>query len=119
MQQREPALKNLAGKSLPTIQILRIAPVELTHPLREIAFGRFDDEMIMTVHLAPGMTAPAKARTDPSKDLEPAAPVVIVAIDRFPAITARRHVINGAGVFDSEGSCHGKMLLADMLDYKT
>ncbi len=83
------------------IKILRIDPVELPHPLREIAFGCFNDDMIMIIHQAPGMAAPVKARTDPSENIELGAPVVIVAIDRFTAITSRCHMIKRVSVFDS------------------
>lgn len=49
---------------VPTVVRLRMTPIQLTHAEREIRLRRLDEEMIVVVHQAVGVTEPAVAIND-------------------------------------------------------
>lgn len=61
---REWLLKNVADATMGTVESLGVNPIELSHALGEIAFDRFDHNVIVIGHLAPSMTYPIKPFTD-------------------------------------------------------
>ncbi len=91
---------------VPAVDLLGVHPVELPHAGRKIAFGRFNDQMVVIGHLAPGVDRPVVALADLRQDVEPDLPVGIVQINIFPPITARRDMVQTTGEFQSERTRH-------------
>ena len=56
---------------MPTVVRLGIAAIQLAHTQRQIGLRRFDQEMIVIVHQAVGMTEPAIAIDDMGEEREP------------------------------------------------
>jgi hypothetical protein len=84
----EPALKNVPDPPMPPIGGLGIDAVQLAHPFRKVAVGRFDEEMVMVVHEAIGMAKPIVPRNNLSHDAEEVLPISIVNKDVCPGVTA-------------------------------
>ena len=68
---REPSLEEMPDSMMPTIVRRGIAAIQLAHTQRQIGLRRFDEEMIVIVHQAGGMTEPAIASDDMSEEREP------------------------------------------------
>ena len=99
-------LKQVPDEMMPSIDMLRIRPVELTYALRKICFDRFDQQMVVIGHLAKAMNDAVVAFTHLCKNLQPNSAIGFIAIDRIAPVTARRHVVQRAGKVESEWSCH-------------
>ena len=91
---------------MPSIDMLRIRPVELTYALRKICFSRFDQQMVVIGHLAKAMDDAVVAFTHLRKNLQPNPAIGFIAIDRVTPVTARSHMVQRAGKVESEWSCH-------------
>ena len=101
------------------IGILRVHAVELPHAGAEIAFHRFDDEVVVVAHLAPCVNPPVVAFTNLREDRKPCQAVGVVVIDVLTPVAARGYVIQAAGNFKTEGTGHGKSINGEMLFCKT
>jgi hypothetical protein len=99
-------LKQVPDEIMPSIDMLRIHPVELTHALRKICFDRFDQQMVVIGHLAKAMDNAVVAFTHFRKNLQPNPAIGFIAIDGVTPVTARRHMVQRTGKVESEWSCH-------------
>jgi hypothetical protein len=70
---------------------LRVNPVELMHPLREVGLRRLDDDVIMVGHCSVGVTPPVEWAVHLPERIQPNTAVFIVMIDRLtPASLMRK-----------------------------
>jgi len=81
-------LKQVPDELMPSIDMLRIHPVELTYALRKICFGRFDQQMVVIGHLAKAVDDAVVAFTHLRKNLQPNPAIGFIAIDRVTPVTA-------------------------------
>ena len=92
-----PSLKNVPGTLVSAIESLRVDPIELSHPVRQVPVNGLDKQMIMVIHQAVGMTEPIESRHHLLKDGEKLFPVFLLCIDRFSGISPGGHVIDRSG----------------------
>jgi hypothetical protein len=96
-----------------TVYVLSVDAVELTHPLGEVGFRGFDDQMVVIGHLAPGVAVPIESLANGAQDGEPLESVGIVEEDVLTPVTSRGDVVETAGKFDAQGAGHGGRLEAE------
>ncbi len=95
-------LENMSAPLVARIGSLRVDAVEEAHAIGKVGFWRFDDQMVMIRHLAPGMNAPSIAGADFANEIEPGGSVDIVPVDGFAAVAAGCDVIQAARKGDSQ-----------------
>jgi hypothetical protein len=76
-----------------TVEALRINTVELPHPLCQIGFRRFDQEVVVIAHLAPGVTHPIETLANLGKNLQPNLAVSVRQVNIFPPVSPRGDVV--------------------------
>lgn len=104
----EAALKQMPDSSMPAIEGLGIAPIELAHAEREIRLWGFEQEMIVIVHQTVGMAEPAVPIDDVGQEREKGGTILLIPHDVLPRIATTGDVIDGARVFDAQGAGHGR-----------
>ena len=104
---REAPLEQMPDPMMASIRGLRIPPVELAHPLREIRPGRLDQQMVVIVHQTIGTAAPAEAIDDMGQECQEYAPVLVIGGDVLPGIAATRDMIHRTGKFNTQRTGHG------------
>jgi len=95
------ALEKMTRPTVESIEQLRVHAVQLPHAESQIAVRRLDEEMIMVVHEAVGMTDPIVAFVHVLKGVQEPDAVLVAFEDRLPLITARSDVVNSTGIFNS------------------
>ena len=83
------------------IDILGVDAVKVAHAGGEIAFHRFDYEVVVVAHLAPGVNPPVVAFAGFGKNGEPPKAVGIIAVDVLTPVAARGNVIQATSQFES------------------
>lgn len=92
------------------IKKLRIDAVQLPHTQGQVAVWRLDQEVIVVIHHAVGMTEPVIPLIDMLKCIQEVDSVLIVFENGFLFIAAGGDVIDGTGVFYAEGAGHAAMV---------
>ena len=100
------ALEQMACSLMTLIKKLCIDPVQLPHAQGEIAVRRLDQEVIVVVHHAVGMTEPVIPFIDVLERVQEVGAVLVVFENGLLFIAARGDVIDGTGVFYAEGAGH-------------
>lgn len=101
------ALKDVSYASVTPIVGLSVSAVELSHPLREVALGGLDDQVVVVVPQTVSMTKPVKAVNHLCHGVEEQITVLIVMKDVLAGITSGGKVVNSTGILDSERPAHG------------
>ena len=103
----EAPLEDVTHTAVTAIELLGIHAIQLAHPGRKVAFGGFDDQMIVIGHLAPGMDGPVVALAALGQGFQPDFAVDVVDKDILAPIPARGHVIKTAREFEphADGTC--------------
>ena len=65
----------------------------------QISFGGFEQEMIMVVHQAIGITAPLLLLDFLAQEVEKATPICVIKIDGPSPVPTGRHMIKGTLIF--------------------
>ena len=60
------------------------------------------------------MAHPIETPPDLAEDLQPGLAVIILEIDVFTPVTPAGDVIKTTGQLDSQGTCHGRIVLSEM-----
>lgn len=94
----------MSHAAVAAVDRLGVNPIQLTHAGREIAFGGFNDQMIVIGHLAPGVYLPVEALAALRQNLEPGEAILIVLVDIFPAVTARGDMVESASKLYTKGT---------------
>ena len=92
-------LKDMSNPPVPAIEVLRVKTVQLPHSMAEVAFNRFDHDVIMVPHLAVGMHMKIETAADQAHNAEPFLSISIVNENKPMVITASGHVVEGARKF--------------------
>jgi len=77
----EPAFEDVPAAPVPSVEQLRIAAVQALHAGREAGGGRLDDEVIVGVHQAVRLDAPAELPRGSREHVEEVQPVDVIAED--------------------------------------
>src|SRR6266508_1528595 len=100
------ALEQMACPLMTFIKKLGIDADQLPHTQGEIAVRRLDQEVIVVVHHAVCMTEPVISFIDMLKRVQEVDAVLVVFENCLLFIAAGSNVIDGTGVFYTEGSGH-------------
>ena len=68
----------------------------MPHPLRQIAIGGFDEQVIMVVHQAVCMAHPMIALDDALQSHQEAVAVVVIMVDGEAGVASRGDMVEGA-----------------------
>lgn len=103
-----------------TVKILGVNPVDVPHPLGEIALKRFHHQVVMVGHKAIGMTEPVEPFDCLSENGQEPLSVLVVFKYRQPGIPPRSNMIECTRKFQSKWSRHfednitGKLIIQDL-----
>lgn len=84
----EAALQNVSNTPVSSIESLRKHAVEQLHPLREVGYWGFNEQMIMVVHQTIGMTCPIKSIDHASEIYQKSLAIFVVNKDVLTNIAA-------------------------------
>jgi hypothetical protein len=90
-------LEEVSDPAVPTVELLRIAPVQPVHSPRKLGEIGLDDEMEVVRHQTCGVKRPFEALERYGQEREEGAPVEIVVRDLRPSRSADGHVERPAG----------------------
>jgi co-chaperonin GroES (HSP10) len=93
---------------MPSVEGLRVVPVEALEAGRELLHGRLDDEVVVVRHQAERVELPVMLPDDHAEEPEEEAAVVVVAIDRDAPGTARGDVEVAVGEDVARKSGHSE-----------
>jgi hypothetical protein len=79
------------------VEGLRVLPVQVAHPVRQVRLRRLDEQVVMVAQQAADVEAPAVAAHDAPQDLNEGKAIVCVAEDRGFVVPLRADVVVGAG----------------------
>lgn len=97
----EAALEQMANSLMRPITGLRVAAVQLPHPLGQVWRRGFTHEMIVIVHQTIRMAQPPIAVHHVSKERPEHPPVGIRRDDRLPRVAATGDMIDGVRKLDA------------------
>ena len=104
------ALEQMASPLMTFIKKLGIDPVQLPHSEGEITVRRLDQEVIVVVHHAVGMTEPIVSFINVLERVQEVDAVLVVFENGLLFVSAGGDVIDGTGVFYAEGAGHAAMV---------
>ena len=87
----------MTDQRMSPVESLRELPVQLPHAPSQIAVHRLQQQMVVIGHLAERMYHPVEPQAGSTQNFHPDAPIVVVKKDVFAAVTARGHMVEGAG----------------------
>jgi hypothetical protein len=94
---REPVAEDVPAAAVLRVVALRVAAVEQLHPGREVGAGAFDDHVVVGIHQAERMHAPAEAAHGEEQKPEQREAVVVVAEEPNLGHSESRRVVNPVG----------------------
>ena len=105
------ALEDVPDPPVPTVETLGEDAVQLPHAAGQVRRRRFDEQVVVVVHLAPGVTEPSEAFDDTRQNVDDEPAILVTADDIAARVAAAGHVIERAGVFDAERPRHGGIMM--------
>jgi hypothetical protein len=102
----------MSAPAVTAIIVTSIRNIELPHELRQIGFGRLDNQMKMIAHEHIGVHTDAENLQCAPESIHKARPVVIVAEDDAPVIAPASYMIKSIGVRDPQWPRHNRLYLA-------
>jgi hypothetical protein len=96
----------MAVTAVAGVEGLGVAAVQELHPGRELGPRALDDEVVVVVHQAEGVHAPAEALDRFREQAEEEAAVVVVEVDRALGDPAAGHVVDPVGKQGARQSRH-------------
>src|SRR4030067_1024116 len=97
----------MSDTQVPPIAGLGIYAVELSHSLGQIAVRCLDQQVVVIIHEAPGMTYPVELCNDLLQSSQKRLPVLVVLKNVFAPVPARGDVVERIGKFYADGAGHG------------
>jgi|WetSurSiteA1Bulk_404760.scaffolds.fasta_scaffold04934_4 hypothetical protein len=88
----------MSGPAVPPVVTLGIDPVELPHPPAEIALRGLDEQMIVILHQAIGMTEPVETANYGREDIKKEQPILVVTEDRTAGIPTGCDMVDCTGI---------------------
>lgn len=95
----EPSLENMPVLAVFPVVCLGVDAVQMAHTGGKDPFRGFDEEVIVVVHEAVGVTEPIEAFYSLAEDREEKLAVVVIFEDGRPCVAARGNVIDSTGEF--------------------
>lgn len=86
------AAEEVSGPAVPSIELLGVRAVKLSHAVPEIGLTRLDEQMDVVVHQAVGETPPPLVLRDALEESEVSEPVEVVREDPFLVVAASEDV---------------------------
>ena len=105
------ALEDVPDPPVPTVETLGEDAVQLPHAAGQVRRRRFDEQVVVVVHQAPGVTEPSEAFGDTRQNVDDEPAILVTADDIAARVAAAGHVIERAGVFDAERHRHGGIMM--------
>ena len=96
----------MADAGVPAIDALGVDAVELPHARRQIARGGFDEQMVVVIHQAVGVTQPGETRDHLPQGVQEEFAVGRIAKNRLACIAAGGDVVKRTGKLDSQWAGH-------------
>ncbi len=93
----------MADATMASIKTLRIHTIQLAHAAREITLWCFDQQVVMIIHQAVGMTTPIHVFYRARQYRQKQGPVIVVQKDGLAGIAASSDMIKCAGIFNTQG----------------
>ena len=106
----ESPLKQMPHPAMSLVEGLGIDPIQLPHPQGEVPLRCLDEEMVMVLHKAVGMTEPVVASIHLVQKIEKGLPVLIIREDGPLVIASIGEVIDGPGALNAEWSDHQRKI---------
>ncbi len=78
----------------------------MPHAQGKIPIRRFDQEMVMIIHKAVGVTDPMVAFDDMLDGIEEVGPILIVSEDWLLLVSPGGYMVNCTGILDTQRACH-------------
>jgi hypothetical protein len=89
----EPAPKDVVSTVVALVEGAGIAAVQVAHAVREVRFGRLDEQVVVIAQQAADVSAPSVAALDTAQDVEEDGAVGVLEEDRRQVVPARRDVV--------------------------
>src|ERR1041384_7032480 len=96
----------MPGEPVSAVEASSVSSQKPFHALHQIGFGRFNHQMKMVSHQAPGVNLPVGLGTGFAEGLHEQLAIFFAAKDVLAMIAPAHDMINGACVLDSELSGH-------------
>src|SRR5262245_50314221 len=100
------ALEAMTGFAMPAVEMLGIAGVQPLHPSGEIGIGSSHNEVVVGRQQDKGVARPVMSKDDLIEQVQEAASVDVIAVDRLAGHAARGDVIHGAGCLETVRAGH-------------
>ena len=97
----ETSLKEMAGATMPPVEVTGIASIEILHPRGEIGFRGLDEEMIVIPHENERVQSPSIRLDRPPQPVKPSLTVRVVEHDVLLRIPARSNMVDRTSELDS------------------
>ena len=91
---------------VPPIAGLGIDTIQMTHALRQISVRRLNQQVVVIIHQALGITYPVELGYDLLQRRQKHLPVLVILINVFTPITTRGDVIESVREFDADWAGH-------------
>jgi len=101
-----PALKQMPEHFVPAIVTLRVRSLKPFYAGHEVPLRSVHQQMVMVGHEHISMNAPAGFLTRFGQGFEPALPILVVPEEVPPLIAPRHHVIDRAGILNTQRPGH-------------
>ena len=113
------ALEHVTGAAVAPVEGLGVHAIQVAHAAREVGCRRLEHEVIVVAHQAIRVTEPAPPLDRAPQEVEKAATIGGVLIDRRLRVAARGHVVEGTLELEAERSSHGRFVSPSMHECKT
>ena len=91
---------------MPSVEMLCVNTIQLTHALRKICIRTVDNKVVMIIHQHVAMNDPLKARHDGVNDVKENSAVFVIHENSFIAISLAGYVVVSAGKLYANWSGH-------------
>ena len=91
---------------MPSVEMLRVYTIQLTHALGEICIRAVDNEVVVIIHQHVTMDDPFKARNDGINNVKENSAVFVIQENSFVAISLTGYVVISAGKLYANWSGH-------------
>ena len=96
----------MSDLAMPTIKILRINAIEMSHSLAEVAVRRLYHQVRVVSHLKVSGYDKVEACANFSQCTQPFPPVYIVDVNKATTVTSGGNVVESTRKFDPKRPCH-------------
>jgi hypothetical protein len=99
-------LEKMSNSVVPPVEILRVRRLETSHDSGKRSFSRFDRQVNVIVHQAVSDKLKPEFLAVVREPVEISRPIVIVAVNRLPLISAGDHMVQATRNLDPQPPSH-------------